>query len=441
MRTRPVFESYSEFVNSLYTSINEAESGGTIDALNNLIGGLIAKNYHNSAASKNTLAAIIKGGEQNIEIGMNSMMTPSAATQIVEYGKNIANYLNENNFYRLADSKDGSNEDGLEIRQNILSGGKFAYPWLVAGTVKATGNPIVNEDGTIKVGDLNTGTISLPLSDLCRSIFAYNLGVLSEFLSASKSEKKPDKYFSKNLRTLLEGKFLQIEESSMTKETLRVIPFSPEANTSLSVGSVDGLIFRFLVYNPYDITVGGGEELSTSFYEDILPPVISKGEEVKGEVYNSSGTNFFAENKVVISTDGISALNAIISGFNSISEIVVNGGASNKNTAREGGNEKLAQDRRAAGMAALTGLKDKGIEQLKGASIKEGEAKVQDQYEPSDPANQQVTFVISGFKKSTGKTETEEEKAKPKTIKRVEEMTADSLIFTRNTFIFGLMPR
>ena len=83
MRTRPVFESYSEFVNRLYTSINEAESGGTIDALNNLIGGLIAKNYHNSAASKNTLAAIIKGGEQNIEIGMNSMMTPSAATQIV----------------------------------------------------------------------------------------------------------------------------------------------------------------------------------------------------------------------------------------------------------------------------------------------------------------------------------------------------------------------
>jgi predicted Zn-dependent protease len=110
--------------------------------------------------------------------------------------------------------------------------------------------------------------------------------------------------------------------------------------------------------------------------------------------------DFFEENAVKISAAGMGAIKAMLSEYNAIDKIVVNGGASSKPTSRAGGNEQLAKDRRAAGMKALEDLK-KSVPQLKNAQIVEGTAKVQSEAEESDPKMQQVSFMVSGSSKAS----------------------------------------
>jgi hypothetical protein len=216
-------------------------------------------------------------------------------------------------------------------------------------------------------------------------------------------------------------RFFQMDPKSLAGNIIQFTDYKPK-------GTAPGWGWQFPIYVASKIIPGGGSLVDASIYDEVIQPA-GNSVDVTEKEYNSSGTNFFEENGVAVSEEGKKALNAILSKYNSIDKILVNGGASSKPTSRKGGNEQLAKDRQAAGIALLNALKKSGVAQLKAAAVTLGTAKVQDAAQESDPKNQQVSFVISGKIKSTEVVEN-----KPITIEQVEKMRADAVKFTEYKF-------
>lgn len=403
MKTKPVFESYEEFVYAIKNAIYEAETGGgNIDALNKIIGGGFK----------------MKGTEltrfNEIVNNMNTMMTPKAAEEFKDWAQNVSDYFS-------------SGEKGVKLKASTVIRPDYqmeAFKWMVNGTVRVKGEPIVMDTGDIKgTGErADDSSINTPISDVLRGIFAYNLAVLSEMVdTANRGDNKiwKDSNGGKKGKGDYKYPYLNIDPKSLKGDILEVIPYT---------GRYDSEAFEFgaelPIYTIQSILKGGGNKLGRETYEEVIKSG-GNDTEVTDKPYNSSGVDFFAENAVVIGEDGIAALKSIISEFNSITTIKVNGGASSKPTSRAGGNEKLAKDRQAAGIKALQDLQKAGVEQLKGAKIEAGEAKVQDAAEESDPKNQQVSFIISGMIKNVSGTDNKEV-----IIKKVQDVKADALILS-----------
>ena len=179
------------------------------------------------------------------------------------------------------------------------------------------------------------------------------------------------------------------------------------------------------------ITKTGGELIDASYYDKVVEP---GGNEVAVEDKQYSAppeASFFPADGVIISDSGKQALNLILSEFNSISTIVVHGGASSRPTTRAGGNEQLAKDRQAAGIAQLEALKKAKVKQLTNAVISKGTASVQtsDPEIPSDPTKQQVSFTISGMIRQINVTP-----KKAVVIPVMETLKADKVTFTKYIF-------
>ncbi len=456
MRTRPVFESFNDFVISLYNKINEAESNlGNVDALNELIGGKIKDFYGgstNAQSSRDVLSYLISGDGET-SVGLNGMVTEASGKRIVANAQSISSYLsNKKTVFGLnTDKSAGDDGESLIISQKPLSKSGQEMNRIYSGTIKVSGNP-ETQDG--KTWTINTNEKTVPLSGLLTSIFEYNLYVYSSFLNSTaakqtrKGEESLDsdtqvKKFQNLFRSEVQDKLLQLDENTLSTDVKQVVEAdynllleTGKASSDLgaTMSDLDGS-YQALIAGYYidEFLPNRGGLLSLEYLKEIAPPT-NKGTEVKGKVFTSQGTNFFGENKVVISEDGKASIAGIISRFNSISEIVVNGGASNKNTAREGGNEKLAADRRDAGIALLKELKTTAkVEQLLNATITPGTAKVQSDYEPSDAENQQVTFVITGVEKGNPA-----QTDKPVVIEKASEKNADQAIITRVVIGIGI---
>ena len=407
--TRPVFESYEEFVSAIKNAINEStETGGSIDALNKLIGG----GFKLKGQDLTNLKAIVTN--------MNNMMTQDASAEIKEWSQNISDYFS-------------SGEAGVKLRLGNIANPDAEmtkFKWLVNGTVRVKGEPSLNNKGEI----YGTGTreddtsVNTPISNILRGIFAYNLAILSEMVDLANREDKDGKIW-KDSNGGKKGKgdykypYLMIDKKSLDGDIIQVIPYTG----SLASENVEFGV-EFPIYTAKRIIKGGGELLGTETYEEVIKPA-GNDTLVTDKPYNSSGVDFFAENAVVIGEDGVAALKSIISEFNTITTIKVNGGASSKPTTRAGGNEQLAKDRQAAGIKALTDLQKAGVEQLKGTTIEAGEAKVQDAAEESDPKNQQVSFIVSGMIKNVSGTDNKEI-----IIKKVKDLRADGLVLSQYLF-------
>jgi hypothetical protein len=408
MKTRPVFESYEEFVYAIKNAINEAEETGNIDAINKLIGG----GFKMDGTKLSRLKEIVTN--------MNNMMTPDAASEFKEWAQNISDYFS-------------SGEAGVKLKgSNILNPDSemTKFEWLVNGTVRVKGQPTLDPSGTINTtgGREDDSSINTPISDILRGIFAYNLAILSEMVDSANREDKDGKIW-KDSNGGSKGKggykypYLAIDPKSLEGDIIQVIPYTGKLeNENVEFG------VEFPIYTAKRIVKGGGELLGTETYEEVIKPA-GNDTEVTDKPYNSSGVDFFAENAVVIGEDGIASLKSIISEFNSITTIKVNGGASKKPTTRAGGNEQLAKDRQSAGIKALQELQKAGVEQLKGAKIEAGETKVQDAAEENDPKNQQVSFIISGMIKNVSGPDNKEI-----IIKKVKDLRADGLILSKYLF-------
>jgi hypothetical protein len=421
MKTRPVFESFSDFVYSITKAINEAsspEKGGNVDFLNNKLGGIKM-----SEKDKNELKVIVDY--------LNKMMVKGSASSLEEYSETIASFYTS----KEAGVKTGS----LSI---VKQSNPIEYKYLISGTVRVKGLPGLYDDDSVNMDQRYTedeDVQTIPASDLLRILAEYNIGVWAKMVEEGKTSEKAFKGANGGKKGKGDYKypFLTIDPSGDKTEILQVVPYEGRWDASWSkksekhvgseVVSEAEYGIRFPVFVPEKITPEFGAKLGISYFEDVVYPPAgnSKEEEVKDKEFSSSGKQFFEENKIVISAEGIADIKALISEFNSISLIKVNGGASSKPTSRTGGNQQLATDRMNAGIAELNKLKKEGVEQLKNATIEKGEAKVQDAAEESDPKNQQVSFIVTGMVKSTS---TVTDDPAPVIIKKSADRKADELV-------------
>lgn len=408
--------SFTEFVFEAYNTMNEEDKVkiGSFDPLKKTLGGGLSFNKTETERFKLTIDRL-------------NMLNPSTqvAAEALERAEGITEKINQ--------SSEGVKISSAGITQAVTVTNK--YGWLVNGTCRVQND--ITEDETVPDSPRYNGTDGTdvavaPIATVLKKLFAINLNTANDLLGRPKKDLKNDSNFG----TKGKGKgesyvFYTIDEESLKGDVIQIIKFEGDVP-----GTPTGEYgFGFPIYTIAENPEGGlaietgTNEISKDIYDVVLPPdptatVVT----VENKPYNSTGVDFFEENAVEIGEDGMAALRAILSEFNTISKIVVNGGASSKPTSRAGGNEKLAKDRMAAGVAALTQMKKDGVAQLAGATISAGEAKVQAAApSESDPKNQQVSFVISG----TIKKISESPNPTPVVIKQVDSKMAQVVTLKR----------
>lgn len=311
---------------------------------------------------------------------------------------------------------------------------KFRYS--VANTVMVKGAPL-SKGGKVTPGSINTGdAVEMSISDLLSRIATYNAEVFNKSVESVEGKKLKDfkkiaNYQNpvaniKNEEYEPEYKYLILDPESLNSDTIQVVPFEDmkdlsDRETSLNINPKGNPAFQIPIVSLKSYQKGSGATLSIAKVGKVLPPT-KKSTQVTNKTYDAQDTSYFEENETVISENGRAQMNYILSQFNSISKIIVNGGASSKRTSREGGNEKLAKDRMEAGINLLNELKEKGVVQLKNAVIEKGKAEVQAEGS-SDAKFQQVSFVISGMAKG------EDIKNDPVVVTSIEKLKGDLLIF------------
>jgi len=412
--------SFAEFVFEAYNTMNEEEkvTVGSLNSLKKAIGG----SWRFGTQQQQSFA---------MTIDRLNMLNPSQkyADQALELADSITNLVSQK-------------EEGAEIMQAgiTLQRSPRTYKWLVNGTCRATNIPSGEDKETDTLSTTTDGdeVQTIPLATLLKRLFLYNLKEAEDDIPGGKNYKgagrdsKIASNFGKKAKDKEGSGFLTIDPKSFAGDVLQIVTFEGKDVEGLTPKGDYGFMFPVWTIETDEdkpLISEGPNEISKDIYDVVLPPdPSSKIVEVKDKPYNSQGIDFFAENDVKIGDDGMAALRSILSEFNTISTIVVNGGASSKPTSRAGGNEKLAKDRMAAGFAALTQMKKDGVAQLAKATITEGKATVQAASpSESDPKNQQVSFVISGTIKEMAETPNTD----PVVIKKVDTKMAQQVILVR----------
>ena len=414
---KPVFESFNEFIKFVYEAdqLNEGETTGYAGKLAGILSGGMKLKGQNKGNTDTLVSDYL-----------NKYYNAS-----VEGTKGIADTLIED----LTQAFETLNNTKISTKSGVVSTTLLptTFEYLTDGVVKAEGHS--SDMDNYSIGSRVDVTETLPLAYVLAAVNAHNFNAFAELVYDATNQKKGDemvnygdeakleRYLKWSVGTANEKyRFFQINPKSLDGDVIQFIDYKP-------IGTTPGWGWQFPIYVASSIIPGGGSTVDASIYDEVIQPA-GNSVDVTEKEYNSSGTNFFEENGVAVSEEGQKALNAILSKYNSIDKILVNGGASSKPTSRKGGNEQLAKDRQAAGIALLNALKKSGVVQLKAAAVTLGTAKVQDAAPTeSDPKNQQVSFVISGKIKSTEVVEN-----KPITIEQVEKMRADAVKFTEYKF-------
>jgi hypothetical protein len=436
---KPVFESFNEFIKFIYEAdqLNEGETTGYAGKLAGILSGGMKLQGQN------------KGNTETLVTDyLNKYYNAS-----VPGTKEMADTLIQDLSYAF----DKLNNKVIRTTPGVVSKTILptTYEYLTDGVVKAEGHANLETTfeytgyddkgytttglvGNYTIGDRVDETQTLPLSYLLAAVNAHNFNAFVELVDMAAGYKKGDTIVNYGDKADLKGylkwstgtsnenkRFFQMDSESLGGNIIQFTDYKPK-------GTAPGWGWQFPIYVASFITAGGGSLVDASTYDEVIQPA-GNSVEVSEKEYNAPPeTKFFDANEVTISEDGKASLNAILSAFNSIDKILVNGGASSSKTNREGGNEQLAKDRQAAGITELNALKESGVLQLKETVIEAGTAKVQDAAEKSDPTNQQVSFIISGKIKSTKVVET-----KPVIIQNVETIKGDAVQFTE--YVFNIM--
>jgi len=439
--TRPVFESFGAFVNNLYemesqypgffNSLNEADTSYASPLL-----ALLKGSMKLDQAGKDEVNTLITGT-------FNKIFTDSTGGSPLMAGQNgkdeiesIIGYLKEG-LEALNNSSGLSTVPGSAVSSVV----EPAYAYLQSGMVR--GKDLPNLDGSYNP-TTEDGSTDPSLAMFLATINGHNLLALYNNITDAKkrkgivnagSEADLDQY-NRMIKDKNYGAstFLEIDANSLNDQLILLKPYMSTYSKGKVKNDPIKYGWQFPLYGIPDIegqsaiTKGGGDLVDASYYDKVIEP---GGNEVSVENKQYSAppeATFFPENGVEISASGKQALNVILSEFNSISTIIVHGGASSKPTTRSGGNEQLAKDRMKAGIVQLTALQKAGVKQLKDTKFLEGTASVQTSNPDiaSDPTKQQVSFTISGMIRQINVT------PKPAVvIPTMETLKADSVRFTK----------
>jgi hypothetical protein len=463
--TRPVFESFTAFVNNLYemesqypgffNSLNEADTTYASPLLKLLKGTM--KLPAQSATEVDTLVLQTFNKIFTDNSKDNALLSRSATGK--SEMANLIELLTEA-FDLIRNSSGLATVPGSVVSSEIPT----EYKYLQSGNVRGKDLPEVDNSNT---PDMTTESLDVPLPIFLLTLNAHNLIALYNLITGAKkgkayvnagSEANFDQFNRMSKDESNWYNFVEIDTNSLNGELITLKPYvstyvkidaakikdeSKEAKAKREKEEKEKLTelnkvkygWQFPLYGLSEtaITPLGGELIDASYYDKVIEP---GGNDVAVEDQEYSAppeSTFFPADGVIISDSGKQALNLILSEFNSIKTIKVNGGASSSPTTRAGGNEQLAKDRMAAGIAQLNLLKKNGVKQLKDAVISEGIASVQTSGGKSDPKKQQVTFTISGMIKTIKVTPKKEV-----TIPTMETVKADSVKFTKYIFQLNL---
>ncbi len=434
---RPVFESFDQFVQFVYEAaqLNEADTSHASPILKILKGGMKLSGESATAVDQLVTLSLNKYftdkpwhylGDESPEVypDTDNYTGKAYAEQVIDYLQTAFDALN--------------NSAGLATIPGKVDVSKVEgeYKYLINGTIRIKDIPD-GENGNFG-SEISDGVSRIPLGEALARIDAHNFKALGEVVARAKKGKGfTNAGTEANLKQFndlgeKEGsryKFVAIDPASLTGDTLILKTYVPKADDKVEYA------WQFPVYGipapAEEIKPGGGEPVEANYYDEVILPA-GNDVVVKEQEYDLPDVKFFEENGVTISEEGKRQLKSVLSQYNSITTITVNGGASSKPTSYKSksgeGNPALATDRMNAGIAELNALKKSGVAQLANTKIEPGKAEVQSEGK-SDPKKQQVSFIISGMIKST--------QIVPKeavVVQNTELLKADAVSFTQYTF-------
>jgi len=415
--TRPVFESYAEFVQALYEM--EDHIPGFIDGLDSAINESVILppqaefgKYGNSASlpsivsffnSKNLRGGSSGGPIQQTELTEYSMFlqvcassNPEIANKIESIGKYMTNLLTKD---YIAQKK----YPRLEVATDIFKSKGISYSHADGTMVRVKGAP--NSDSSSVVKDEQT----MSAMDLCGRIAAYNASIQKkafetmmgsidkqgEFQRARKGKFKSNWFMKIFGAQDIEGVYesgsmkdcLYITEvGGKTGPVLQVLRISQSKNDTFNQGvlskkgctSFGQFKYPFPVITAFDNN-GSPLEITTRT-ELVLPDNTRKTDDfddILAVTPPSDKVNFYVVNKADMTDEGKAAIAGILNQFAKIDKLVVMGSADNRKPTGWDNNEKLAEARRDVTIKYLEKLAALPGTSLTGATIEKGSVTVQ----------------------------------------------------------------
>lgn len=475
MRTRPVFESYTDFVNALYEMENEIP--GFIDGLDNALNeGWVPKEVLTGKTESlpsiiSSFGKLVNGsgsGFSKDDTGMTLSMQAATFLQVAAAANpNTKGKLQEiGDYLSLLLTKDWINTNRsprLETASDIFPGTGIRFNNAEGFMVQVTGAP--DESCT----SIASGVQTISAIDLCGRIAAYNASIQlkafktfmksldkeSEFKRAIKGDLKAN-WFSKIFgKQDIDGAYesgsmsecLYIVEtgSNKTGGILKVQKISQSKSSTFKQALLTDKGASLYGHFKYPFPVisfyqkGGGSPLSVETRTKLIPADKTKKTEKFDDVISvappDEKLNFYVVNKADMTEEGKAAIAGIINQFAKIDELEIMGSADNRKPTGWKDNNELATARRDVTVKYLQELAKQEGTSLTGATIKPGKVEVQPAGQTTDYAKwRNVKIKPSGEIYSELKDALDNADSEDKIVSYTEEKRADQINFYNFTY-------
>jgi flagellar motor protein MotB len=421
MRTRPVFESYSDFVNALYEMENEIP--GFIDGLDGALSEAVVLPPQAESGNSSSLPSIVAlFNSKNLRNGLGSSIAqdiltpystflqicassnPGVAKKIESIGKYMTDLLTKDFIAQR-------NWPRFEtVSTDIFKTKAIFYSHADGTMVRVKGAPNADSSSVVK------GEQTMSAMDLCGRIAAYNASIQQkafetmmksidkegEFKRAKEGKFKSNwfmKIFGKqNIDGVYESGSMKdslyiTEVGGKTGPVLQVLPLSASKNDTVNQTILDDkgcasfgqFKYAFPVITSFDNS-GSPLEITTRT-ELVLPDNTRKTDDFDGELAvtpPSDKVNFYVVNKADMTDEGKAAIAGILNQFAKIDKLVVMGSADNRKPTGWKDNNELAAARRDVTIKYLEELSKQEGTSLTGATIEKGAVTVQPAGETSN---------------------------------------------------------
>jgi hypothetical protein len=414
MKTRPVFESYSDFVQALYEM--EDHIPGFIDGLDSAINETKVFPRELIRGNSVKLPGLLTSINSKTTKYNGSGSSALLATEWMEFLQicassqpSIANKLNSiGNYISALLTKDYINSDTCRIyeKASFFRIEEVVYRYGDNDVVEVKGAPNAQCNAVVKYSQF------ISCYELCGRIAAYNASIQQnafetmmksmdkqgEFKRAIKGKFRSNWFMkifgSENIEGFEQsagmGKCLYIAESAEKGGGVGSLKVSAVENAPSSDFSqyhrkkknmVIGGQFKFPFPVLVGITKGTGQLLSsTTRTKLVLPDKTKKTENFDGVISvtpPSDKINFYVPNKADMTDQGKEAITGIINQFLKIDKLIVMGSADNRKPTGWDNNTKLAEARRDETIKYLEELVALPGTSLTGAKIEKGGITVQ----------------------------------------------------------------
>jgi len=403
--TRPVFESFSAFVNNLYEM--ELANPGSIGSLMEsfIIKDSLVKGNGYSLPDLLKLSAGLTYPEdfvpavKNLQISASS--DPTAAAKLKEFSTQIKNLSTEEWIEQTS--------LGLFLRGVISPTKEAPYLYGDSGNVEVKGAPSISDMTKIEVG-----VQYMSYSQMLALVAAYNASIFIKNLEIQK--KNIDS--PKEVKKIIKGKDKIYEKMPLAYPKDQLVVTVTEGNSQIVVTSVEKLnpdliesidlpkfvetgypagkplsdpgIAQFkYIFPVITDSKGSSELLSIETRQKTVAPDKSKDSSEVTDfplaIEESGKATFYVTNKADLTDAGKAVAASLTRMFSKITKVIVEGSADKRSPGSPWkDNDELASARRDKMMEYLKELAGEPNSSLSGADIEEGSVAVQSKGEPGD---------------------------------------------------------